>query len=166
MPSTLVRRCVPDGRFDEFGATSPRPATPPVAPTAERFVSPPRLTPGIRDVRCETRYETVHVREQRQEVGRFGRSHFSTHETPRRQPTVMPQQTCRHFTVYGILQYSAVLYDMCAMNGCRSAKTRRREHAAAVVCALGLFVALVAGSALRPHYTTNALPEPGRWTHA
>jgi hypothetical protein len=27
-------------------------------------------------------------------------------------------------------------------------------------------MALVAGSALRPHYTTNALPEPGAWTHA
>jgi hypothetical protein len=52
------------------------------------------------------------------------------------------------------------------MNGCCSAKIRRREHAAAVVCALSLFVALVAGSALRPHYTTNALPEPGAWTHA
>jgi hypothetical protein len=52
------------------------------------------------------------------------------------------------------------------MNGCRSAKFRRREHAAAVVCALALFVALVAGSALRPHYTTNSLPEPGVWTHS
>jgi hypothetical protein len=52
------------------------------------------------------------------------------------------------------------------MYGCCSAKVRRREHAAAVVCALSLFVALVAGSALRPHYTTNALPEPGAWTHA
>lgn len=51
------------------------------------------------------------------------------------------------------------------MHGCCSAKLRRREHAAAVVCALSLFVALVAGSALRPHYTTNALPEPGAWTH-
>ena len=52
------------------------------------------------------------------------------------------------------------------MHRCRSAKVRRREHAAAVVCALSLFVALVAGSALRPHYTTTALPEPGAWTHA
>jgi hypothetical protein len=52
------------------------------------------------------------------------------------------------------------------MDGCCSAKTRRRVHAAAVVCALSLFVALVAGSALRPHYTTNALPEPGARTHA
>jgi hypothetical protein len=57
-------------------------------------------------------------------------------------------------------------YTLFAMNGYRSAKTRRREHAAAVVCALALFVALVAGSALRPHFTTNALPEPGGWTHA
>jgi hypothetical protein len=59
-----------------------------------------------------------------------------------------------------------VLYTYCTMNGCRSGKTRRREHAAAVVCALSLFVALIAGSALRPHYTTNALPEPEAWTHA
>jgi hypothetical protein len=77
-----------------------------------------------------------------------------------------PQQTCSHFTVYGMLQPRAVLYALCTMDGCCSAKTRRREHAAAVVCALSLFVALVAGSALRPHYTTNALPEPGAWTHA
>jgi hypothetical protein len=59
-----------------------------------------------------------------------------------------------------------VLYAYCTMNECCSAKTRRREHASAVVSALSLFVALVAGSALRPHYTTNALPEPGAWTHA
>jgi hypothetical protein len=59
-----------------------------------------------------------------------------------------------------------VLYAYYTMDGCCTAKTRRREHAAAVVCALSLFVALVAGSALRPHYTTNALPEPGAWTHA
>ena len=51
------------------------------------------------------------------------------------------------------------------MDGYRSAKTRRREHAAAVACALGLFVALVAGSALRPHYSANSLPEPAAWAH-
>lgn len=51
------------------------------------------------------------------------------------------------------------------MDGRRSAKTRRREHAAAVVCALTLFLALVAGSALRPHYTANSLPEPAAWAH-
>ena len=28
-----------------------------------------------------------------------------------------------------------------------------------------LFLALVAGSALRPHYTANSLPEPAAWTH-
>jgi hypothetical protein len=30
---------------------------------------------------------------------------------------------------------------------------------------LTLFLALVAGSALRPHYTANSLPEPAAWTH-
>src|ERR1700743_3986810 len=51
------------------------------------------------------------------------------------------------------------------MDGRCSAKTRRREHAAAVVCALTVFLALVAGSALRPHYTANSLPEPAAWAH-
>jgi hypothetical protein len=73
------------------------------------------------------------------------------------------QLSYSHFTVYGLLQPGAVLYAT-TMDGCRSAN-RRREHAGAVVCALSLFVALVAGSALRPHYTTNTLPEPGAWTH-
>ena len=73
------------------------------------------------------------------------------------------QLSYSHFTVYGLLQPGAVLYAP-TMDGCRSAN-RRREHAAAVFCALSLFVALVAGSALRPHYTTNTLPEPGAWTH-
>jgi hypothetical protein len=81
-----------------------------------------------------------------------------------------PQQTRTHFTVclQSVEDWSAwlVLYAYCTVDRCRSAKTRRREHAAAVVCALSLFVALVAGSALRPHYTTNALPEPAAWTHA
>jgi hypothetical protein len=52
------------------------------------------------------------------------------------------------------------------MGGRYSAKARRRKHAAAIVGALSLFVALVAGSALRPHYTTTVLPEPQAWTHA
>jgi hypothetical protein len=166
MPSTLVSDVSRTAGLTNSALPAPGPPRRQLHPPLSDSSHPPRLTPGIRDVRCETRYETVHVREQRQEVGRFGRSHFSTDETPRRQPTVTPQQTCRHFTVYGILQYRAVLYDMRTMHGCCGAKTRRREHAAAVVCALSLFVALVAGSALRPHYTTNALPEPGAWTHA
>jgi hypothetical protein len=52
------------------------------------------------------------------------------------------------------------------MGGRCSAKARRRKHAAAIVGALSLFVALVAGSALRPHYTTTVLPEPQARTHA
>jgi hypothetical protein len=75
------------------------------------------------------------------------------------------QQTCSYFTAQGMLQSRVVSYAISIMNGCCSAKPRRRVHAAAVVCALSLFVALVAGSALRPHYTTNALPEPAAWTH-
>lgn len=63
-------------------------------------------------------------------------------------------------------QSRVVLYAIGTMNECHSAKVRRRVHAAAVACALSLFVALVAGSALRPHYTTNALPEPAAWTHS
>ena len=75
------------------------------------------------------------------------------------------QQTCSYFTAWGMPQSRVVLYAIAVMNGRCNAKARRRVHAAAVACALSLFVALVAGSALRPHYTTNALPEPAAWTH-
>jgi hypothetical protein len=52
------------------------------------------------------------------------------------------------------------------MNGCCSANGRRHQNAAAVVCALSVFVALIAGSALRPQFAASALPEPGAWTHS
>jgi hypothetical protein len=35
----------------------------------------------------------------------------------------------------------------------------------AIVAALGLFVALIAGSSLRPQLAAAALPEPVAWTH-
>ena len=64
-----------------------------------------------------------------------------------------------------MLQHRGALYAHCMRGGYGSPKVRRREHTAALVCTLSFFVALVAGSALRPHYTTNALPEPEAWTH-
>lgn len=42
--------------------------------------------------------------------------------------------------------------------------TRRRRSAIAIVAALGAFVALVAGSALRPQFAAAALPEPAAWS--
>jgi len=80
--------------------------------------------------------------------------------------TLERQQTCSDFTACRTTQRSIVLYSLCTMSGRCSAKARRRKHAAAIVGALSLFVALVAGSALRPHYTTTVLPEPQAWTHA
>jgi hypothetical protein len=65
------------------------------------------------------------------------------------------------FPVPSQLAPQSACYSCYTMDGCCKSKIRRREHAAAVVCALSLFVALVAGSALRPHFTTNALPVPG-----
>lgn len=40
-----------------------------------------------------------------------------------------------------------------------------RESIVAVVTALSLFVALIAGSSLRPQFAAGALPEPAAWTH-
>jgi hypothetical protein len=51
------------------------------------------------------------------------------------------------------------------VNECCTAKSRGWHHAAAVAGALALFVALIAGSALRPHYNAAVLPEPVAWTH-
>lgn len=52
------------------------------------------------------------------------------------------------------------------VNPRRAGKTRRWQPAAAFVATLGLFVALVAGSALRPQFAAAALPEPVAWSHA
>ena len=43
-------------------------------------------------------------------------------------------------------------------------KTRRWQSAIAIAAALSLFVALVAGSALRPKFAAAALPEPAAWS--
>ncbi|OBI17851.1 hypothetical protein A5713_19295 [Mycobacterium sp. E2497] len=42
--------------------------------------------------------------------------------------------------------------------------TRRRRSIVAVVSALSLFVALIAGSSLRPQFAAGTLPEPAAWT--
>jgi len=47
----------------------------------------------------------------------------------------------------------------------RAGKTRRWQPAIVVVAALGLFAALIAGSALRPQFSAAALPEPSAWSH-
>lgn len=42
--------------------------------------------------------------------------------------------------------------------------TRGWPSAIAIVAALGVFIALVAGSALRPQYAAASLPEPAAWS--
>jgi hypothetical protein len=44
--------------------------------------------------------------------------------------------------------------------------TRRWWLAIAIIAALSVFVALVAGSSLRPQFAAAALPEPAAWIHA
>jgi hypothetical protein len=48
----------------------------------------------------------------------------------------------------------------------RAGKTRRWQPGVAVVAALALFTALIAGSALRSQFSAAALPEPAAWSHA
>jgi hypothetical protein len=49
----------------------------------------------------------------------------------------------------------------------RAAKTRRsRWHAAIAIAAIaGVFIALIAGSSLRPRFSADTLPEPAAWSH-
>ena len=44
-------------------------------------------------------------------------------------------------------------------------KTRRWQSTIAVVAALSLFVAWIAGWSLRPQFAAAELPEPAAWTH-
>ncbi|ORA84429.1 hypothetical protein BST29_05290 [Mycobacterium malmoense] len=49
----------------------------------------------------------------------------------------------------------------------RSAGTTRRwQLTIAIVAVLSLFVAVIAGSSLRPQFSAATLPEPAAWTHA
>lgn len=45
-------------------------------------------------------------------------------------------------------------------------ETRRWQLATAIVAALGVFVALIAGSSLRPQFAAATLPEPAAWSGA
>ncbi|OBH39655.1 hypothetical protein A5690_02815 [Mycobacterium intracellulare] len=45
-------------------------------------------------------------------------------------------------------------------------ETRRWRPATAIVAALGVFIALIAGSSLRPQFAASSLPEPAAWTGA
>jgi hypothetical protein len=47
----------------------------------------------------------------------------------------------------------------------RAGRTRRWRLTIVIVAALSLFVALVAGSSLRPNFAAAELPEPAAWTH-
>lgn len=51
------------------------------------------------------------------------------------------------------------------MNPRSAGKNRRRQSTTAILAALSLFAALIAGSALRPQLAAAALPEPAAWTH-
>jgi hypothetical protein len=43
--------------------------------------------------------------------------------------------------------------------------TRRWRLTVAIVAALSVFVALIAGSSMRPRFAAAVLPEPAAWTH-
>ncbi|MEE6176441.1 hypothetical protein [Mycobacterium sp. 050134] len=45
-------------------------------------------------------------------------------------------------------------------------RRRRRRPVVAAAAILGVFVALIAGSALRPQFSAAAPPEPAAWSHA
>ena len=51
------------------------------------------------------------------------------------------------------------------MNFRDAGKSQRWQPAIAIAAALSLFVALIAGSALRPRFSAAALPEPAAWSH-
>ncbi len=57
-----------------------------------------------------------------------------------------------------------VLYSRGTVDLRGAGKTRRWQSAIAIVAALSLFVALIAGSALRPQFAAAALPEPAAWS--
>lgn len=57
-----------------------------------------------------------------------------------------------------------MLYGLGTVNHRGADKAQRWQVAIAIVGALSLFVALVAGSSMRPQFTAGALPEPAAWS--
>ena len=89
--------------------------------------------------RCDVGRQTDHLR---QRTPNFDRFHSSLGLPPKS------------------VSYSLATVDL------RSAGTTRRwQLTIAIVAALSLFVALIAGSSLRPQLAAAALPEPAAWTH-
>ena len=59
----------------------------------------------------------------------------------------------------------SVSYSLATVDLRSAGTTRRWQLTIAIVAALSLFVALIAGSSLRPQLAAAALPEPAAWTH-
>ena len=87
----------------------------------------------------------------------------------RRRPARRPSGAI-HIGLSSFSQPAGVAFQVrfvrCGTVDVRSAGTTRRwQLTIAMVAALSLFVALIAGSSLRPQFAAAALPEPAAWTH-
>ncbi|QKU44357.1 hypothetical protein MAP44135_0905 [Mycobacterium avium subsp. paratuberculosis] len=76
----------------------------------------------------------------------------------------MPHRTPTEFTAGSDRRAGFPRYIRCTVILRGGDETRRWRPAIAVAAALGVFIALVAGSALRPACAAAALPEPPAWT--
>jgi hypothetical protein len=76
-----------------------------------------------------------------------------------------PHRTLIAFTARWGCRPSPVSYSLATVDHRSAGTTRRRQLTTAIVAALSLFVALIAGSSLRPQFAAAALPEPAAWTH-
>ncbi|KDO94405.1 hypothetical protein MAVA5_16270 [Mycobacterium avium subsp. hominissuis A5] len=76
----------------------------------------------------------------------------------------MPHRTPTEFTAGSDRRAGFPRYIRCTVILRGGDETRRWQPAIAVAAALGVFIALVAGSALRPACAAAALPEPPAWT--
>jgi hypothetical protein len=74
-------------------------------------------------------------------------------------------RTLTVFTARWGCRPSLALYSRATVDLRSACTTRRWQLTIAIVAALSLFVALIAGSSLRPQFSAAALPEPAAWTH-
>jgi|HubBroStandDraft_3_1064219.scaffolds.fasta_scaffold00006_31 hypothetical protein len=98
-------------------------------------------------------------------IGRWPSGQVRRGATWASRPSAATHRTLIVFTACWGCRPSPVSYSLATVDHRSAGTARRRQLTTAIVAALSLFVALIAGSSLRPQFAAAALPEPAAWTH-
>src|SRR5580693_1284708 len=99
-------------------------------------------------------------------IGRWPSGQVRSGATWASRPSAATHRTLIVFTACWGCRPSPVSYSLATVDHRSAGTARRRQLTTAIVAALSLFVALIAGSSLRPQFAAAALTEPAGWASA